>query len=273
VGEHRVTERAGVRLAIQDRLLPGATLPERYENAKRFGFDAIELSQQPFDDAVVALRNHIPVSAICGGYRGWLIDPDLELVRTARKELARLVELAGELGCGCVIVPIWGRTRNLPNIGTGRTREEDETIFVDGMSALASRAERVGALLYVEPINRYQNDVCNTIADALRLRERIGSKAVRVMADVFHMNIEEADMAAAVASAGEWLGYFHLADSQRLEPGKGHLDFGPIFAALTRIAYRGYASFELASLSGDAASVLPASVSLIRAKMAEARLS
>jgi sugar phosphate isomerase/epimerase len=103
--------------------------------------------------------------------------------------------LAGELGTGCVVVPIWGRTRNLPNIGTGRSRDADELIFVEGMRGLASRAERAGAKLYVEPINRYQNDVCVTIADALRLRERIGSTAVFVMGDVFHMNIEEADWA------------------------------------------------------------------------------
>ena len=45
--------------------------------------------------------------------------------------------------------------------------------MLGGMRALASRAERSGAKLYVEPINRYQNDLCVTIADALRLRDRI----------------------------------------------------------------------------------------------------
>jgi sugar phosphate isomerase/epimerase len=265
-GEH-------VRLSIQDRLLPGATLRDKWDNARRFGFEAIELSQQPFDDAEIALREHIPISAICGGYRGWLIDPDPEQIRLARKDLARLVAVAGELGTGCVVVPIWGRTRNLPNIGTGRARDADELIFVEGMRALGSRAERAGAKLYVEPINRYQNDVCVTIADALRLRQRIGSDAVFVMGDLFHMNIEEADMGAALESAGEWLAYVHLADSQRHEPGRGHLDLAPIFAALARMRYAGYASFELAALSGDAAAVLPPSVEYVRGKMREAGLA
>lgn len=266
----KVTER--VRLSIQDRLLPGTSLRERYDNARRYGFEAIELSQQPFEDGEVALREHIPISAICGGYRGWLIDPDPEKIRIARKDLARLVALAGELGTGCVVVPIWGRTRNLPNIGTGRERVEDESIFVEGMRGLASRAERAGARLYLEPINRYQNDVCVTIADALRLRERIGGPAVFVMADVFHMNIEEADLGASVESAGDWLAYLHLADSQRYEPGRGHLDLAPVFAALTRLKYHGYASFELAALSGEADAVLPTSVAYVRSKMAEAGL-
>jgi sugar phosphate isomerase/epimerase len=268
-----VREKERVRLSIQDRLLPGASLRERYDNARRYGFEAIELSQQPFEDAEIALREHIPISAICGGYRGWLIDPDPEKIRLARKDLAHLVAVAGELGSGCVVVPIWGRTKYLPNIGTGRAREEDEAIFVEGMRSLASRAERAGARLYIEPLNRYQNDVCVTIADALRLRERIGSAAVFVMGDVFHMNIEEADLGAALESAGEWLGYVHLADSQRHEPGRGHLDLTPVLAALARLRYSGYASFELAELSGHADEVLPASVAYVRSKMTAAGLS
>ncbi|MFN2520638.1 MAG: TIM barrel protein [Candidatus Limnocylindria bacterium] len=260
-----------LRLSVQDRLVPGDTLRARFEDARRYGFDAIELSERPaFEEAREAIRERIPVSAICGGYRGWLIDPDPEQAAVARADLERLVDLAGEIGTGCVVVPIWGRTRHLPGIATGRTREEDEEIFVDAMQALGSRAERTGALLYIEPLNRYQNDVCVTIADALRLRERVGSPAVRVMGDAFHMNIEEADMGAALTSAGEWLGYVHLADSQRLEPGMGHLDFGPIFAALARLRYAGYASLECARLSGDADVVLPRAVSYLRAAINDA---
>ncbi len=251
--------------------MPGPSPRERYDNALRYGFDAIELSERPaFDEAREAIRERIPVSAICGGYRGWLIDPDPEQAARARSDLARLLDLAGELGTGCVVVPIWGRTRHLPGIATGRTRHDDEAIFVEAMTELAARAERAGALLYIEPINRYQNDVCVTIEDALRLRARVGSRAVRVMGDAFHMNIEEADIGAALLSAGDQLGYVHLADSQRLEPGMGHLDFVPIFSALARMRYSGYASLECAGLSGDAAVVLPRAVSYVRAKMVEA---
>jgi sugar phosphate isomerase/epimerase len=240
---------------------------EKCERAKRYGFDAIELSVDPIASAEAAIRDRVPVSAICGGYRGWLIDPDAEKRRSAREDLTRLLALAGELGCGCVVVPIWGRTRNLPGIATGRTREEDEALFVDAMQELARAAERSGSRLFIEPINRYQNDVCVTVADALRFRERIGSAQVLVMADVFHMNIEEADLGKAIVNAGEWLGHVHLADSNRLEPGKGHLDLRPVFDALERIGYDGFASFELAALSGDADAVLPASVSYVRERL------
>ena len=237
-------ERERVRLSIQDRLLPEVSLHARYERARRYGFEALELSEQPFEDAEIALREHIPISAICGGYRGWLIDPDPEKIREARKDLAHLVSLAGELGTGCVVVPIWGRTRNLPNIGTGRARDADELIFVEGMRGLASRAERAGAKLYLEPINRYQNDLCVTIADALRLRERIGSNAVFVMGDVFHMNIEEADLAAALRAGAGRIGHVHFVDSNRRPAGCGHIDYAPIAQALVESGYRGFASAE-----------------------------
>ena len=261
---------AKIRLGLQDRFAPGASVREKFDKARSYGFDALELSVDPIANAKDALRGHVTVSAICGGYRGWLIDPDADRRRTAREDLSLLVDVAGELGCGCVVVPIWGRTRNLPNIGTGRTREEDEAIFVDALSELARRAERAGSRLFIEPINRYQNDVCVTIADALRLRARIGSPAIRVMGDVFHMNIEEADLGEALLSAGEWLAHLHLADSNRLEPGKGHLDLRPVFTALAHLGYDGFASFELAALSGDADAVLPRAVEHVRAAMRDA---
>jgi sugar phosphate isomerase/epimerase len=81
------------------------------------------------------------------------------------------------------------------------------------------------------------------------------------------MNIEEADLGDALRSAGSWLAHLHLADSNRLEPGMGHLDLRPVFAALAQLGYRGFASFELAALSGEADVVLPRAVEHVRAAM------
>ncbi len=263
-----------MRIGIQDRLVPGATLRVKYEAARRFGFDALELSERPaFDEARIAIREGIPVTAIAGGYRGWLIDPDPDLVAAARADIAALLDLAGDLGTGIVVVPIWGRTRNLPGIATGRTREEDEALFLDGLRPLAQHAERVGARIFLEPLNRYQNDVCVTINDAIRLRDLVDSAAVSVVGDTFHMNIEESDMAASLAHAGERLGYVQLADSQRFEPGAGHIDFASIFSALAKFGYDGDISVECASLSGDPEVVLPRAATLMRGLLRDSGLS
>jgi sugar phosphate isomerase/epimerase len=277
-GEGNARHRSGAepvtRLGVQERLVPGASLREKYEAARRFGFDALELSERPaFDEARTAIREGIPVTAIAGGYRGWLIDPDPEQVRAARADIASLLDLAGELATGIVVVPIWGRTRNLPGIATGRTPDEDQALFLEGLGPLAEHAERRGARIFVEPLNRYQNDVCVTIDDALRLRDAIGSPAVFVCADTFHMNIEEADLAASLASAGERLGYLQVADSQRHEPGAGHIDFPRIFEGLAAMGYAGDIGMECAGLSGDPDVVLPRAATLLRDLIRESEVA
>jgi sugar phosphate isomerase/epimerase len=254
--------------------VPGTTLREKYEAARRFGFDALELSERPaIDEARAAIREKIPVTAIAGGYRGWLIDPDLDKVAAARTDIAGLLDLAGELGTGIVVVPIWGRTRNLPGVATGRTREEDEALFLEGLRPLAERAERAGARIFIEPLNRYQNDVCVTLADAMRFRDALGSAAVLVVGDTFHMNIEEADMGAALAEVSERLGYVQMADSQRFEPGAGHIDFPSIFSALAGMGYTGDIGLECAALSGDPEVVLPRAAALLRDLIRESELA
>jgi sugar phosphate isomerase/epimerase len=64
------------------------------------------------------------------------------------------------------------------------------------------------------------------------------------MADFFHMGIEEADIAASIRAAGNHIRYVHVADSNRLQPGRGHLDFKPGFRALKDIGYDGYLAIE-----------------------------
>lgn len=251
--------------------MPGSTVRERYDNARRYGFEALELSQPPVaEHAREAIRGRMAVSAIAGGYRGWLIDPDPERARAAREDLRLLLELGAELDAGCIVVPIWGRTRHLPGIATGREPEEDESLFLEGLGELAAHARRCDGTILLEPINRYQNDVCVTIDDALRLRARTSDDRVKVAADSFHMNIEEADLGASIERAGAALGYVQLADNQRLEPGQGHIPFAPLFAALARIAYEGYCSIECARLSGPAEEALPRAVGFLRSQMATA---
>jgi sugar phosphate isomerase/epimerase len=257
-------------LAIQSRLVPGSTLREKRENALHYGFDGIELSHFPMIEAAEeALRDGVPVSAMCSGHRGWFIDPDPAEIRDCIEDVKRLLELGAELQAPLIVVPIYGRTNKLPNCGTGRSPEEDERIWLEGLREVTDHAERVGGTLLVEAINRYENSVSVTVADAVRWARAMESPNVRAMGDVFHMNIEEPDMGAALVDAGETLAYVHLADSQRLEPGQGHLDFARVFDGLQRLRYEGWASMEC-NLSGEADRVLPSAVAFLRAHIERA---
>ena len=263
-----------IQLAVQARLVPGRTLAERRDRAREFGFDGIELSvASPWpamiEQAEEALRDDIPVTAICAGHRGWLIDPDPAQAALARADIMRLLDLGAELDAALILVPIYGRTRKFPAASTGRTQREDEALWLDGLRAATEHAERVGARILVEAINRYENSVSVTVADAARWARAMRSPAVRMMGDVFHMNIEEADIGQAFESVADDLAYVHLGDSQRLEPGRGHLDFDGAFAGLARAGYHGWASLEC-NLSGPAVDVLPPSVAFLRESMARA---
>jgi sugar phosphate isomerase/epimerase len=72
----------------------------------------------------------------------------------------------------------------------------------------------------------------------------LGVPNLKVLADTFHMNIEEVNLAASLRGAGEYLGHVHLVDSNRQAPGHGHLDLPAVVGALNDIGYAGFAAFE-----------------------------
>lgn len=255
-----------MKLAVQSRLVPGRTLEERYEQALRFGFEGLELSGAPMIElAREAVRARIPVTAMCSGHRGWFIDPDPVQVRACREDVRTLLELSAELGgAPLIVVPIYGRTNSLPaHCGTGRLPAEDRELWLEGLREATEHAERVGGRLLIEAINRFENSVSVKVADALGFAGEMASPNVRAMGDVFHMNIEEVDIGQAFESMGDMLGYVHLADSQRLEPGRGHMPWRNVFEGLARAGYAGYGSLEC-SLSGPPEVVLPAAVAFLR---------
>lgn len=253
------------RLSVQSNLVPGSSLREKYDTARRYGFDGMELVGFPMLDlAREAVRDKIPVTAMCSGHRGWFIDPDPAQIAACKEDVKAILELGAELGAGLIVVPIYGRTHNLPpHCGTGRTRDEDRALWLEGLREVTHHAERVGGTLLIEAINRFENSISVRVADAVGFAREMASPNVRAMGDVFHMNIEEVDMGAAFESMGDMLGHVHLGDSQRLEPGQGHLDWMNVFRGLARSRYEGFASLEC-GLSGPAEDVLPAAVRFLR---------
>jgi sugar phosphate isomerase/epimerase len=82
--------------------------------------------------------------------------------------------------------------------------------------------------------------------EALAYIHDVGSPAVGVTLDLFHANIEEPDIPAAIRAAGPRLWHLHVADTNRRGLGQGHLDLGPIVAALREVGYSAAAVLEIA---------------------------
>ena len=95
----------------------------------------------------------------------------------------------------------------------------------------------------------------NRLEQAASICDAIGLESVAIMADLFHMGLEEANSAAALRAARRWLGHIHGADSNRCQPGAGQTDFVAIKMALKEIGYTGYVALEC-RLTGDPAEAL-----------------
>lgn len=101
-----------------------------------------------------------------------------------------------------------------------------------------------GSQVLVEPLNRYETNLLNTLEQAAGVVSGVGSDRVRILADLFHMNIEEADMVEGIRRWGGLIGHVHFVDTNRRAVGFGHLDVEPVLAALRGAGYGGYLSAE-----------------------------
>ncbi|MDQ0474938.1 sugar phosphate isomerase/epimerase family protein [Labrys wisconsinensis] len=161
----------------------------------------------------------------------------------ARKGEARLKEalaVARDLNAShvCGILYSAFQKYSLPPTKDGVARS------VEVLQKVAETAAASGITLGLEVVNRYESNVLNTASQAVEMVRRIGAPNVKVHLDCYHMNIEEADIEAAIIGTGEHLGYFHTGDSNRGYLGSGSIDFGRVFRALVKANYQGPITFE-----------------------------
>src|SRR5207302_11193558 len=108
------------------------------------------------------------------------------------------------------------------------------------LDTMARRAESFGVPLLYELLNLYETNIFNRVAESLEFINSLKTKNVKLLCDLFHMNIEEADIASALRLAGSKLGNVHFADSNRQAMGLGHTDVEAVAQALREIGYNGY---------------------------------
>jgi sugar phosphate isomerase/epimerase len=127
--------------------------------------------------------------------------------------------------------------------------EEHLSILAKSLMELYEFAIPMGVEMFLEPVNRYETKMINSISDALDFISRFGLPPIKLLPDVFHMNIEDADICHALVLAGDSIGHIHFADSNRSVPGKGHLGWAEICETLSAIGYQG--NFALETIPGD----------------------
>ncbi len=158
-------------------------------------------------------------------------DPDAAIAFLARAlEVTARIEAIALSG---VTYGTIGRTSGAPP--TARERDAVARVVEGGARAARERGLRLG----VEPCNRYETHLVNTVADAVEVIERVGADNVFVHPDSYHMNIEEAGMARGIADAGRHLGYVHASESNRGVPGRGTLDWAGLCRGLAQAEFEG----------------------------------
>ena len=221
------------------------------QTALELGYDAVELSlRNPQAQVVKDLGRTIAdsglaISAIATGqsyYNDGLsptsADPSVQA--TLLERMKGFVELAAPYEASVIIGGIRGTLE-----GDDQARAEQRKRATEAIRSYARYAEPAGVHLLIEPINRYETTFMNTVAEALSFIKEVGARNLRVLADTFHMNIEEVSLVGALKAAGEWLGYVHLPDSNRQAAGQGHIDFQELGAVLRKMDYNGYIGAEI----------------------------
>lgn len=218
--------------------------------AAELGFDAVEVFP-PAADAVdphalkqLLVDHHLTLAAVGTG-AGWvrgklhLTLPDAEKRAAAKAFIKSIIDLAGPLGAPAIIGSMQGR-----HSVDGVDQPTARAWLCEALDELGEYARQYAAVLIYEPLNRYETNMANTVEQGVALLNSLNTRNVRLLADLFHMNIEEVDVAAALRAGGPSIGHVHFVDSNRRPAGCGHLDFAPIAAALREINYQGYISAE-----------------------------
>ena len=115
---------------------------------------------------------------------------------------------------------------------------------VEVLRRIGEHAARHGITIGLEVVNRYESNVLNTASQAVDFARRVALPNVKVHLDTYHMNIEEADLEAALIDTGDMLGYFHIGESGRGYLGAGNIDFDRVFRGLAKAGYQGPITFE-----------------------------
>jgi len=213
-----------------------------------YGYDGVELAVR---DASLVNSTEIrklvssaglEVSAVGTG-QAWgedrlsLIDDDWSVRKKAVERLFGHIDLAADLDAVLIIGLVRGVVRGSPSVAVCE-------LLLDGLRTIAAKAAQSGVKIAIEPINRYETSLINTVSEGLDILGQLGSRNVGLLIDTFHMNIEEPSIEKSIRQCSGRIFHFHVADSNRRYPGAGHLDFPSILRALAETGYDGYISGE-----------------------------
>jgi len=228
-------------------------LEEACAAAAELGFDAVEIfppAANAIDIAALqGLLDHhgLAVAAIGTGagmvvHKWSLTHADAGVRHEAREFIRAIIDFAGGFGAPAILGSMQGRHEGEVS------REQALAWLAEALEDLGEHAAQHGQPFLYEFLNRYETNLFNRVAPTVDFLRQLGTRNVKILADLFHMNIEETDVAEAILAGRGWIGHVHFADSNRQAVGFGHTAMEPVVAALRTIGYDGFLSAEVLPL-------------------------
>ena len=228
-------------------------LKDSIKKVADLGFDGAELAVRnpknvDLENMISLLKeNHLEVPAIgtgqAYGEEGLSFsNPDKKIRKMAVERIKDQIVFASHFNAIVIIGLIRG------TIEENVVRVDAENWSIDCLRECAEFAKDYNIRLSLEPVNRYESNFINTLEEGIEFIKRVGATNLGILADTFHMNIEEISIYDSIIKAKDYITHVHFADSNRWAPGCGHLDFAKIVQTLKKIGYQGYVSAEILPL-------------------------
>jgi len=219
------------------------------KKAASMGYDGVELALKCAEEVDRDLlskwltESDMKVSCISTGQvfadMGLMFtDADLERRAKVRDIFKDIIDLAADFGRMVNVGRVRGRIGSKP-------KEQAEQLFIEMARQLCDYAGQKDVTMILEPVNRYEIDFVNSVEEGVELMKKVDMPNMKLMPDVFHMNIEDTTIGKELADNIDYIAYIHMADSNRLAPGWGHTDFGDIICNLKQVNYDGWLSAEI----------------------------
>ena len=223
---------------------------EHFQKIKSLGYDRVELAVRDpslldwdrLEDSIKTYQLKVPAIGtgqiyVEEGLR--FTSPSSEVRRQATERIKSHIPLARRFQAGVIIGLIRGK------VETGEDMQRGYDGVLESLKTCSREAEEQGVFLWIEPLNRYETNLINTIEEGLGLIEDVGSKHLGLLPDTFHMNIEERSIEDSFRKFAPYFRHVHIADSNRWAPGCGHLNFKSILETLREVGYQGFLSMEI----------------------------
>ena len=252
----------GVNTWVWTSPLTDADAPALLEHVAALGFDAVELPLEQPDDLTAAVLRPVladtglvpcVVGAMAPG-RNLVNAPPTE-VRATQDYLKSCLDLAHEIGAAAVCGPFYAETGRVWRLD-GAERRAAGAELREALAPVVEHARAADVRIGVEPLNRYETSLVNTVAQGLEVLGELLQPHLGLALDSYHLNIEERNSAEAVRLAGDHLIHVQVCGNDRGAPGGDQTDWVALMAALDEVGYDGPLVIE--SFTADNASIATA---------------